>query len=55
MAIVDFMIGSFIGPKSEEERAKGFLGYNSKLNKSPYYLSPYLCEFSFFFCYRYFI
>lgn len=46
MAIVDFMIGSFIGPKSDEERAKGFLGYNSKLNK-PYYMSPNLCEFFF--------
>lgn len=29
VAIADFMIGSFIGPKSDEERAKGFLGYNS--------------------------
>ncbi|XP_013113725.2 bumetanide-sensitive sodium-(potassium)-chloride cotransporter isoform X2 [Stomoxys calcitrans] len=31
VAIADFMIGSFIGPKSEEERAKGFLGYNMTL------------------------
>jgi len=34
-AIADFLIGSFIGPKSEEEKAKGFLGYNGnyKLKK----------------------
>ncbi|XP_034482293.1 bumetanide-sensitive sodium-(potassium)-chloride cotransporter [Drosophila innubila] len=30
-AIADFLIGSFIGPKSEEEKAKGFLGYNATL------------------------
>lgn len=33
-AIVDFMIGTFIGPKNDEERAKGFIGYNGKLFKS---------------------
>lgn len=27
-AIGDFMIGTFIGPKGEQERAKGFIGYN---------------------------
>ena len=30
IAIADFMIGTIIGPKSEEERAQGFLGYNGK-------------------------
>lgn len=30
-AIVDFIIGTLIGPKSDLEKAKGFLGYNSKL------------------------
>nr|XP_050849728.1 bumetanide-sensitive sodium-(potassium)-chloride cotransporter isoform X1 [Vespula vulgaris]XP_050849729.1 bumetanide-sensitive sodium-(potassium)-chloride cotransporter isoform X1 [Vespula vulgaris]XP_050849730.1 bumetanide-sensitive sodium-(potassium)-chloride cotransporter isoform X1 [Vespula vulgaris]XP_050849731.1 bumetanide-sensitive sodium-(potassium)-chloride cotransporter isoform X1 [Vespula vulgaris]XP_050849732.1 bumetanide-sensitive sodium-(potassium)-chloride cotransporter isofo len=30
-AIVDFMIGTFIGPKNDEERAKGFIGYNADL------------------------
>lgn len=30
IAIVDFVIGSIIGPKSDEELAQGFLGYNSK-------------------------
>ncbi|XP_026845356.1 bumetanide-sensitive sodium-(potassium)-chloride cotransporter isoform X1 [Drosophila persimilis] len=28
VAIADFVIGSFIGPKNELDRAKGFLGYN---------------------------
>lgn len=31
LAIGDFIIGTFIGPKSDLEKAKGFLGYNSKL------------------------
>lgn len=30
-AIVDFFIGSFIGPKSDAEIAKGYLGYNGKI------------------------
>lgn len=30
VAIVDFMSGTFIGPKSDEERAKGFVGYDSE-------------------------
>lgn len=29
-AIADFLIGTLIGPKSELERAKGFVGYNGK-------------------------
>lgn len=29
-AIVDFILGSIFGPKSDEDKAKGFLGYNSK-------------------------
>ncbi|KAM8708845.1 hypothetical protein ACLKA7_015762 [Drosophila subpalustris] len=31
IAIADFLIGSFIGPKSDLEKAKGFLGYNATL------------------------
>lgn len=31
MAIVDFIIGSFIGPSSDEVQAKGFMGYNCKI------------------------
>lgn len=30
VAIGDFVIGSFIGPKSDAEIAKGFLGYNGE-------------------------
>ncbi|XP_073840775.1 bumetanide-sensitive sodium-(potassium)-chloride cotransporter-like isoform X1 [Musca autumnalis] len=37
VAIADFMIGSFIGPKSDEERAKGFLGYNATLFKQNFF------------------
>lgn len=28
LAIADFMIGTIIGPKNDQERAKGFIGYN---------------------------
>ncbi|XP_076393216.1 sodium chloride cotransporter 69 [Megachile rotundata] len=31
LAIADFMIGTFIGPKDDLERAKGFMGYNADL------------------------
>lgn len=31
LAIADFIIGTIIGPKSDLEKAKGFLGFNSKL------------------------
>lgn len=31
VAIVDFMIGTFIGPKDDEEKAKGFIGYNGNV------------------------
>ncbi|XP_043502652.1 bumetanide-sensitive sodium-(potassium)-chloride cotransporter [Polistes fuscatus] len=31
LAIIDFMIGTIIGPKSDQERAKGFIGYNANL------------------------
>lgn len=31
LAIVDFMIGTFIGPKDDQERAKGFIGYNGNI------------------------
>ncbi|XP_032675841.1 bumetanide-sensitive sodium-(potassium)-chloride cotransporter [Odontomachus brunneus] len=37
VAIGDFMIGTFIGPKSVEERAKGFIGYNGQLFKENFY------------------
>lgn len=37
IAIADFMIGTFIGPKSEEERAKGFMGYNVELLKENFH------------------
>ena len=30
LAIVDFILGTIIGPKSDLEKARGFLGYNSK-------------------------
>lgn len=29
-AMVDFIIGTFIGPKTSVEQAKGFVGFNSK-------------------------
>lgn len=29
-AIVDFLIGSVVGPKSDLEFAQGFVGYNSE-------------------------
>lgn len=28
---VDFIVGSFIGPINNEEKAKGFIGYDGKL------------------------
>ncbi|XP_068149884.1 bumetanide-sensitive sodium-(potassium)-chloride cotransporter isoform X2 [Drosophila tropicalis] len=31
VAIADFVIGSFIGPKSDEKKSRGFLGYNATL------------------------
>lgn len=31
VAIGDFILGTIIGPKSDLEMAKGFLGYNSKI------------------------
>ncbi|CAH1106034.1 unnamed protein product [Psylliodes chrysocephalus] len=40
VAIVDYFIGSFIGPRSEEIKAKGFVGYNAtlaRINLSPDY------------------
>ena len=37
VAIVDFMIGTFIGPKDDEEKAKGFIGYNGDLLKENFY------------------
>jgi hypothetical protein len=35
MAIADFIIGTIIGPKTDLEKAKGFLGYNSKFGRKP--------------------
>ncbi|CAD7082120.1 unnamed protein product [Hermetia illucens] len=37
VAILDFLIGSIIGPKSDLEVAKGFLGYNSTLFASNFF------------------
>jgi hypothetical protein len=39
MAIADFILGTLIGPKSDLEKAKGFLGYNSEFHafKSKYF------------------
>ena len=34
VAIVDFLIGTMIGPKNDTERAKGFIGFNSKLGSA---------------------
>ncbi|XP_043523136.1 bumetanide-sensitive sodium-(potassium)-chloride cotransporter [Frieseomelitta varia] len=36
-AIADFMIGTFIGPKDDQERAKGFIGYNGDLFKENFH------------------
>lgn len=33
-AQVNFIVGSIIGPVDDEERAKGFIGYNSKSQRS---------------------
>lgn len=38
VAIADFMIGTFVGPKSEEERAKGFIGYSGNVPDIAYQL-----------------
>lgn len=45
IAIADFMIGTIIGPKSDLEKAKGFLGYNGEWQVC-------LCVF-FFICYQF--
>uniref|UniRef100_A0A1A9WEC2 SLC12A transporter C-terminal domain-containing protein n=1 Tax=Glossina brevipalpis TaxID=37001 RepID=A0A1A9WEC2_9MUSC len=37
VAIADFMIGSLIGPKSDLELSKGFLGYNVTLFKNNFF------------------
>lgn len=37
LAIADFMIGTIIGPKNDQERAKGFIGYNADLFKENFY------------------
>lgn len=33
-AILDFVVGTIIGPESDEQRAKGFTGFSGKLVKS---------------------
>jgi len=43
IAIVDFMLGTFIGPKSDSEKAKGFLGYDSKLHLFFLLINGYYC------------
>ncbi|CAK9815935.1 Bumetanide-sensitive sodium-(potassium)-chloride cotransporter [Anthophora quadrimaculata] len=37
LAIADFIIGTFMGPKDDQERAKGFIGYNADLFKENFY------------------
>ncbi|XP_060811351.1 bumetanide-sensitive sodium-(potassium)-chloride cotransporter [Bombus pascuorum] len=37
LAIADFMIGTIVGPKDDQERAKGFIGYNADLFKENFY------------------
>ncbi|KAK0180491.1 hypothetical protein PV327_006127 [Microctonus hyperodae] len=37
VALADFVIGTFIGPKSIEEYAKGFIGYNGDLMKENFF------------------
>lgn len=32
MAIADFLIGAIVGPKSHNDLAEGFVGFNSMLN-----------------------
>lgn len=54
VAIADFIIGSLIGPKSLDEKAKGFLGYNGEQwvrsirkvfpNRIPFLRHLVLCE-----------
>lgn len=34
LAIFDFILGSFIGPKNDQERAKGFVGYHCNYSMS---------------------
>uniref|UniRef100_A0A1B0CV09 Uncharacterized protein n=2 Tax=Lutzomyia longipalpis TaxID=7200 RepID=A0A1B0CV09_LUTLO len=51
VAIVDFLIGTFIGPKSEVEIAKGFVGYNATVfaeNFKPAYRTEGGVEHNFF-------
>lgn len=50
LAIVDFMIGSFVGPKSDKERAQGFIGYNG--NASTFLFRIFLTFISFINYYR---
>ncbi|CAG9856533.1 unnamed protein product [Phyllotreta striolata] len=37
VAIGDFFVGSFIGPRDEESKAKGFIGYNMTLARTNLY------------------
>ncbi|XP_012268640.2 bumetanide-sensitive sodium-(potassium)-chloride cotransporter isoform X2 [Athalia rosae] len=37
VAIADFVIGTFVGPKDEVEKAKGFIGYNAELMRENFY------------------
>ncbi len=38
VAIGDYIIGSFIGPKSDDDIAKGFVGYNCKFISMDFFL-----------------
>lgn len=51
VAILDFMIGTFIGPMNDESKAKGFIGYSVKLmteNFKPNYRRSEGVEHDFF-------
>ncbi|OXU28442.1 hypothetical protein TSAR_008414 [Trichomalopsis sarcophagae] len=37
VAIADFVIGAIIGPKNDDEKAKGFIGFNPKLLEENFY------------------
>lgn len=44
VAILDYIIGSFIGPSNELTKAKGFVGYNTTLFKENFYSDYRLSE-----------
>lgn len=42
-AIADFIIGTFVGPKSDSDMAKGFIGYNCEY-PNHYIIKLYLLQ-----------